>query len=204
MIPIQRPVLGSDLDDVRQQFGLSVGDAIWLFGLSITRWTEIVRKGAEEPVRDPTLALLVRLLDAFPTLNVIPMYPTPTEMYDLLAEVTDMTKKKFSIFMGNESSGGYRWMTKGSRPSPALLRLMYFLKIMLTSAKPEERTAVVEGWMNIVNIEASARGSNDVFHTGRWSGESARRFTEQRKAIVRTPKDKQKAKIERSAGSAIR
>ena len=44
MIPDNRPVLGRDLDAVRQEFGLLTNDIIWVLSMSITRWTQIVRQ----------------------------------------------------------------------------------------------------------------------------------------------------------------
>lgn len=183
MIPVNRPVIGSDLDDVRQQFGLSTTDAIWLYGLSITRWTQIVRKEGELPLKDPTLALLARLLDAFPDLQVVPRHPTPAEAYETLLSASGgdpLDKKRFSILMGKESTGGYRWMTLGSRPSPVLSRLMHFLTIVLGKTPKDDMRDVVRAWANIVDMEARSRGSDDVFRTGKWSQASAKRFLEKR------------------------
>mgnify|MGYP006870084542 CR=1 FL=1 len=75
MIPTNRPVLGRDLDEIKQEFGLSTADACYLFGLSITKWTHVVRQAPDAPVKDPTLALVVRLLDANPDLNEIHQTP---------------------------------------------------------------------------------------------------------------------------------
>jgi hypothetical protein len=43
MIPIDRPVVGKDLEAISQEHGLQAGDAIWLFGLSPNTWSSIVR-----------------------------------------------------------------------------------------------------------------------------------------------------------------
>jgi hypothetical protein len=66
MIPSNRPVLGRDLDAVRQEFGLLTNDIIWVLSMSITRWMQVVRQAPDEPVKDPTLALLVRFLAQHP------------------------------------------------------------------------------------------------------------------------------------------
>ena len=66
MIPTDRPVLGRDLETVRQGFGLATQDIIWVLGMSITRWMQIVRQAPDAPVKDPALALLVRFLAQHP------------------------------------------------------------------------------------------------------------------------------------------
>lgn len=169
MIPSTRPVLGKDLDAVRQQYGLLTSDACWLFGLSITRWMQIVRQAAELPVKDPTLALLVRFLDQHPELSVIPKFPSVAEMYDMVKGIQDTDQKRFSIMFGSEASATYRWLKAGSRQSPAVNRLMHYLKSALLSRQPEKRAELLEGWRETVSKEAMARGVPDVFKSGQWN-----------------------------------
>lgn len=172
MIPINRPVLGRDLDDIKLQFGLSTADACWLFGMSITKWTQIARKGANDAVTDPTLALLVRFLDQHPELSVIPKLPDGQEMFDLINSVAPTDQKRFSILMGSEASAAYRWRKIGSRQSPTLLRLMYYMKMALLGRPDEDRLSLLDTWSKTVEVEGKARGVEDVFHRGRWSVEA--------------------------------
>lgn len=173
MIPYTRPVLGKDLDTVRQQCGLLTADACWLFGLSMTRWMQIVRQGPELPVKDPTLALLVRFLDEHPEALFMPKFPSVDEVYGLV-ESTQIDKKglaqRFSVFLGSEGSATNRWRRgAGSRQSPAVLRLMLCLKSAMLARQPESRAELLEGWRKTVDLEGKARGVADVFKEGKWN-----------------------------------
>lgn len=174
MISAQRPVIGSDLLDLRERLQLSSGDMAWLLGLSMTRWMLVVNKGRNEPVRDPTLALLVRALDQAPEANPIPAAPTAEEVFSMAHEANDeVDKKKLSIMFGSEASSGYRWITTGSRISPVLARLFYVFKhgAEANSSKigSNSRGAFMARWNQMVETEANARGVPDIWKTGRWT-----------------------------------
>ena len=169
MIPSNRPVLGRDLDAVRQEFGLLTNDMIWVLSMSITRWTQIVRQGADEPVKDPTLALLVRFLAQHPELALVPKSPTAQEMFGLMNESADIEPKRFATYFGAETSAAYRWMRPDARPSSTVLRLMHFLKTVLLMQAPAGRTQMLEDWRKTVDQEAHNRGVSNVFQTGRWT-----------------------------------
>lgn len=168
MIPTNRPVIGKDLDAVRQALGLLTADACWLFGLSITRWMQIVRQAPETPVKDPTLALLVRFLGDHPEQSIIPQYPTPAEVYEFVNSIQETEKKQFSVLMGSEASATYRWLNTSSRQSPAVNRLMFYLRQALLSLRPAQRVGLLEQWRATVEKEATARGANDIFKTCQW------------------------------------
>ena len=169
MIPSNRPVLGRDLDAVRQEFGLLTNDIIWVLSMSITRWMQIVRQAPDEPVKDPTLALLVRFLSQHPELAVIPKQPSAADMFELMNEVTDIEPKRFATYFGAETSAAYRWMKPDARPSSTALRLMHFMKMALLMQDTAGRTQMLEDWRKTVDQEAKARGVDNVFKTGRWS-----------------------------------
>ena len=173
MIPNTRPVLGKDLDVVRQQCGLLTSDACWLFGLSMTRWMQIVRQGPELPVKDPTLALLVRFLDEHPDALFMPKFPSVDEVYGLI-ESTQADKKglaqRFSVLLGSEGSAANRWRRgTGSRQSPAVLRLMLCIKSAMLARQPESRAELLDKWRQTVDLEGKARGVTDVFKEGKWN-----------------------------------
>lgn len=169
MIPSNRPVLGRDLDAVRQEFGLLTNDMIWVLNMSITRWTQIVRQAPDEPIKDPTLALLVRFLAQHPELAVVPKQPSAPEMFTLMNEIAHVEPKRFATYFGAETSAAYRWMRPDARPSSTVLRLMHFLKTVLLMQAPSDRTQILEDWRKTVDQEARNRGVNDVFHSGRWT-----------------------------------
>lgn len=169
MIPFSRPVVGKDLDAIRQQFGLLTSDACFVFGLSITRWMQIVRQKPDEPVKDPTLALMVRFLEEHPETLVIPDYPTVPDMYEYINSIQTTDQKRFSILFGSEASAAYRWLRSNSRQSPAVSRLMHLLKVALNSRSPAQKWKLIESWSKIVAKEGVARGIPDVFAFGKWN-----------------------------------
>lgn len=169
-IPSNRPILGKDLDTIRIQQGILTADACWLFGLSITRWMQIVRQASEIPVKDPTLALLIRLLDNNPELSVIPRFPTAIEMFEVINSVQETDQKRFSLLFGSEASAANRWLVdNNTRQSPAVNRLMHYMKAALMSKAPDQRPALIDRWAGIVREEGQARGVPDVFRAGNWN-----------------------------------
>src|SRR3546814_6849429 len=68
-IPDNTPVTGAHLQSLRMQRGWSIQEAAFHFGTTITAWcTMVKRENEHRPVPDPALALLARLVDAFPDL----------------------------------------------------------------------------------------------------------------------------------------
>lgn len=169
MIPSNRPVLGRDLDAIRQEFGLLTNDIIWVLSMSITRWMQVVRQAPDEPVKDPTLALLVRFLAQHPELAVVPKQPSATDMFAFMNEIADVEPKRFATYFGAESSAAYRWMRPDARPSSSVTRLMHFLKTALLMQDAAGRSQLMEDWKKTVEQEARTRGVDDVFKTGRWT-----------------------------------
>jgi hypothetical protein len=174
MIPTNRPVLGKDLDSIAQQFGMLVADACWLFGMSITKWMQIVRQNPEVPLKDPTLALLVRFLADHPELSVIPKFPSAEEMFTLVNKVQEVDQKRFSVLFGSEASATYRWLKPGSRMSPAVGRLMFYMKMAMLAASPDKRGEMLENWRETVKLEGQARGVEDIFKSGAWKPKAKR------------------------------
>lgn len=174
MIPTNRAVVGKDLDSIAQQFGMLVADACWFFGMSITKWMHVVRQNPDEPLRDPTLALFVRFLDANPKLPVMPQYPTAAEMYEMVNSVQAVDQKRFSVMFGSEASATYRWLKPGARMSPAVRRLMYYMRIALVGLPPEKRVEMLDKWRDTVMLEARARGVEDIYKTGAWKPKAKR------------------------------
>lgn len=174
MIPTNRPVIGQDLEVVTQQFGILVSDACWLFGLSITKWTQIVRGAPQEPIANPTLALLVRFLAEHPELNVIPTFPNAADMFQEINAIQEIDQKRFSVLFGSEASATYRWLKPGSRISPVVGRLMLYMRMALRARQPNDRSAMLGRWCETVRNEGRARGVDDIFGYGAWNPKAKR------------------------------
>jgi hypothetical protein len=182
-IPEDRPVFGGDLDMVRQHLGLLVGEACYLFSLSMTRWMHIVRQEPELPVKDSSLALLVRLYDQHPELCPIPKSPVPEELFELLSGVRgDLGQREFGALLGAEGTAAYRWLKRGSPPSPYVERLMTGLKRLMLSVPEHRRPEILEEWVRCVSAEGLARGTEkSPMVTGRWNNSGV---LEMREALV--------------------
>lgn len=169
MIPLDRPVLGKDLDAVREQLGILAGDACWLFGLSMTKWMHIVRQKPDTPVKDPSLALYVRFLDQYPEASLIPKTPDSHTMLSLITEIEEMPSRSFSVLFGAEGSAVYRWLRTGDRQSPPVRRLMLGMQTVLRNAPKKQRAEMLKAWIGTVRSEGTARGEVDVFKSGTWN-----------------------------------
>lgn len=167
-IPLNRAVIGRDLKEIKQTFGLSTSEACYLFGLSITKWTLIVNKNPDVPLTDPSLALLVRFLAEYPHLSVIPKPPSAVEMYEKICSVTPLNSKEFSVFLGSEGSAYNRWKKNISRQGPSVQRLLYYFRLVLLGRPVTEQATLLNNWRSIVKSEGFARSGSDVFKTGQW------------------------------------
>lgn len=168
-----KPILGQDLDTLREMMGMTASEACWFYGISMNKWTDVVRKEAKSPVGSITLSLLVRALSRWPELSPLPPSPGAQEIYERLKLVDEgLEKKKFSVYFGCEASAGYRWITKNSELSPALRRLFgVFAQLFDRTLEQGGLTAATEmlgKWRRHVTTEAEERGISDVFRTGKW------------------------------------
>lgn len=178
-IPSSRSVIGRDLEEIKQQFGLTTGDACFLFGVSITKWTQLVRSSPDVQIKDPTLALLVRFLSQHPELSVIPKMPTTSEMFNTINSVVETDQKRFSLLLGAEASAGNRWKRSGSRPGQSLERLMYYLRLAILSRSHGERVELLDSWRQTVAAEGRARNVDDIFRAGQWAPRSVIELSKQ-------------------------
>ena len=169
-IPLDRAVIGRDIEDLRMAYGLSIEDTRSLFGMTVTKWADIVRHNPDSPVRDVSLALLVRLLDMNRELFTPPEYPHPEEMKALFESIygTELEQKKLSVLLGADGSSAHRWLKAGSSQNPSVRILMLFLEKRLLSCTPDTRKQVLREWERLVANEGQVRTGKDVFKTGRW------------------------------------
>ncbi|WP_137917041.1 hypothetical protein [Hydrogenophaga sp. 2FB] len=181
-IPKNRPVLGKDLDVMCQQYGMNTTDALFVFGLSMTRWMHIVRRDAELPVLDNSLAVLVRFMDTYPDIRILPTFPKVEDLASTMKADADILPRTFSLMMGAEETASYRWLSGRSRQSPSVLRLMWHVHHALTvpmapedgSEAPEgppglrERKKIIKKLHDLALLEAKARGAKDLIKDGRW------------------------------------
>jgi hypothetical protein len=182
-----RPVIGEDLDILRDQLGLSTADACWLYGISMTRWMIVVKENPKEMIKNITLALLVKSLMAHPEACPVPNPVQAQDVYDSMREVQpSIDKRRFAIMFGCEASSGYRWITVGSKVSPVLARLFkIFMKKFTTAANKslDDALNVILEWDAIVQVEASARNKPNIFKDGRWTFKKTKEEKEAKKLL---------------------
>jgi hypothetical protein len=185
MIPNTRPVIGDDLVTLRDRLGLGSGDACWFYATSMTKWAKMTGNarsdaspipGSKLPVPDPTLALMVRVLDANITASALPPpAPTPSDLFAMINEIRETTRKAFVVMFGAEASSGYRWVVAGRKIGPSLERLFTVFTTLFNEAKAESRARAelfLQDWDQMVLLEGKRRGIEDVFKAGRWTVEN--------------------------------
>jgi hypothetical protein len=170
MIPANRPVIGKDIEALRQKFGYTVEDMSWLLGIAMPGWSRIVKQRPEEPLRDVTLALIVRYLDKYWERGYMPVFSTPEEIMNMIKADPKLVKdiggsvplKKMGILVGRDSSAGHRWNRSRRGISPAITRASLLIKRLI------EEKGSVKDWVEIINTESQARGVPDVWQLGKW------------------------------------
>ena len=188
-IPKERPVIGKDLDDIRERLDLSTADACWAFGLSMNAWTDVAKSGADQVIENPTLALLARFLDEHPEVVVIPKMPSAQEVFDLVNGVMETPQRSMSVMLGNEETAAYRWLKVGTRQPPTVQRLLFGIKqALLRRPEVNAKLELLNAWRKTVDQEAKARGVDDVFATGQWPPKLSREEREERRLLMKAAK----------------
>lgn len=163
-----RPVCGRDVLFLQQWFGLTQTETCYLLGLSVPKWNHYLRH-PDEPLNDPSVALLVWLLATGPETRFLPKFPEPAEVLPLyLATAQQSTKRlgslrktrlgktAFGLLLGREMTSVNRWLTENQtqRPSPQVYRLLFVLRNVLLAHGLQG----FDAWVNRVEREAEARG----------------------------------------------
>ena len=182
-----RPILGEDLEILKDRHGTSSMDTYWLLGITMRTWSDLTNKAPREPVRELPLALLVRVLSLNPALCKIPAMPDAKTVYELLKKFfPSLDQRRLAVMFGYEQSSGYRWITAGNKGDPIHNRLCamfirgFDLAIESCGVSADHVTqskavqAYVDTWNSVVVAEARARGCEDVFRDGRWKEKLAR------------------------------
>lgn len=170
MIPTNRPVLGRDIEVLRQKLGYTVEDMCWVIGVAMPGWSRIVKQRPDVPVRDVTIALITRFLDKYYELSFVPKFSNPEEVMNMIkgndALMRDLggtaPLKKMGILVGRDSSAGHRWSQSRRGISPAITRASLLIKNLA------QNTGSIKDWIDTINIESRARGVEDIWRLGKW------------------------------------
>lgn len=139
MIPLDRPVIGDDVNQLRTKLGISAVEMTYLVGMTMPKYSKMVSADKHEPVASPAIDLIIRVLDEDPSLSLLPKFVTPTALYDRLGHIRKIDLKRLSIMTGREASNGYRLISRKSRPAPMLSRVMSLLAARLNQAQQTPR-----------------------------------------------------------------
>ena len=189
------PVRGRDITKLGEDLGLTTLDRSYLLGVYTPMLTEIVsknvtqrraRKGytrpaADEIVSDPTKALLVRLVRAYPEYSPIPKAPSPHEIYEMIQGTPgfeDFSLRDLGPLLGCEVASGYRW-SSGSSVTPSIERYLTIVKRLLTNADPQDRPDIIQSLIDIAESEAQARGlkPGELWKKGKWKADKPKKET---------------------------
>jgi hypothetical protein len=195
MIPDTRPVYGSDLEDLRDSLQASAGEMAFLLGVSMIKWTELIKQRHREPIDMPTVEIIARFIDSNPeAAEVAPllMRVTAENVYDTARKFSgDISKKDFAVSVGRQASSGYRWTTLGGRSSATLNRVLWLYRWNLERARDKagrqatspideknaKRDAALSArhrWEKMVREIGMVNGLGDVYATGHWNKPRAR------------------------------
>ena len=165
MIPNDRAFTGADLENFRQSLGLTVADICYLLGMNQNSWGETVNKDRLLPVKNPSIAILCRLIDQDESLLFIPKMVHPVTIYNLIKERRNISKANLSTLFGCSQTASTRWFS-GKRASPAVEKLGIVISNMI---KKNGVDASVNKLRDAVKIESVNRNIPDIFETNNWS-----------------------------------
>lgn len=168
MTDILDAISGADLIDICRSNGWMADESRYALGVSAPALSEIVRGARRnDPVKNPSLAILGQILREMPEAAAIPHYPSSQEVYNLLQPLGIDTLRAFAILLGKEQSAGYRFLTLSAKQPALLQRLLLAIQRFL--ADPATRDANFQKLIAFVNLEGKARGVDDVMKTGVWN-----------------------------------
>lgn len=173
----ERPVIGQDLRLIQQSLGLDERELGMALGLNTVPLKKLLNEYAEEPIADPSTALLVWMILKYPRYCLLPLFPTPVEVYEVYHKVVAAMPEEearwldsrltFGLLMGRDRSRGYHWFSERTMPKaayPQTRRLLYAFKAIL-DARGE---AGLRDWRARVELEARHRGSTDIWSSLSW------------------------------------
>lgn len=161
-IPTDRPILGKDLETLPDHLNCSITHCCQLLGIATMVWYNWRRK-PDEPITSRTVALNIRLLDAFPMLAEMPY--SPTDLHQALEQKLGrkVTLVELSLMLGMERASAYRW-GRGVPPVEPIVCLIARL-VELLDRQPVE---AADYYRSLVDAEAQLLGIDNLWAQGSW------------------------------------
>ena len=166
MVPYDRPFYGRDLESFRNRFGYTIDDMCFFCGITKNRWFMMVSRERDQVLRDTPIAIMCRLVDADPTLMFVPSFISPVDLLSRITAKRKITKREFSVLMGNNGTSANRWTVSRKRAAPSVFRLAYVVNNMIDKNGLDKAMNKVR---DVVNTEGLLRGVPDVMTTGKWT-----------------------------------
>lgn len=164
-IPLNRPVVGSDLRRLQEILEMSTIEACNLFGVTAVKYGRVSNLHGDEPV-EPVLALIARLVDNYLDDFAKPK-TTPEQVIREMAARYGLKLRECSLMLGRDQSAASRW--KQGRAALSSMRLAELLE--MTVLEDDN----ISEWEGLVRIEGMMQTGDDVFKTGRWKGQRRQR-----------------------------
>jgi len=175
-----RPILGRDLLLLQQWLGLDLTELTAALGISPPRWRELTVERPDQPLDDPTLALLVWSILTFPAQSYLPVYPEVEDVYATFQALADhlelpgrrrlSAKKAFSLLLGREGTSGFRWLAPGA-PRGNTRQKTRRLMLVFDAVLRAHGAVGLRQWLERVDLEAQQRGI-DLWEQNSWREKS--------------------------------
>lgn len=171
---------GADIQALRELLGIGSVDTYWLAGTgtNYNKW-KLQGEKSQVPISDPSLSLLVRVLNAYPEYSFLPRFPDGYETFEVISKTDpelfknrrskDKDKQaphRFAPLFGKNAWNSTQWLG-GATPSPVVERLFYVITQMIE----KEGLDGLKKYLDIVDEEAKARGFDsidDLMSNGKW------------------------------------
>ncbi len=162
LIAEHQPVRAQDLDPLRQKLELGVNRFCQLLGMTPVTWYAW-RRNPEAPISSRSVALHMRLLDAFPELARLGAQPLDLQEALRAQRGIDLTFTELALLLGVERRAGYAWSRgyAASEPVQALTASLLYL-VLHKSRQDWER------YQRLLDHQAMQEGV-DLKTTKSWS-----------------------------------
>lgn len=153
---------GADILDFIDANGLKRLDACWLLGITPWRFGATIKDREQKPLRNASMAILMRLFEQWPEQNPLPTYPKPRQIFERVRTLDPrLSKRVFGMALGCHPSWASARLDQPDYSSPVVDRLLWLLEKRLDAAASEaEARRVVQEWLD--SALAEWRGRDDT------------------------------------------
>lgn len=148
---MEHAITGADVLDYIDAHGLKRLDACWLLGITPWRFGKIVKGHEQLPLHNPSIGVLLRLIDEWPEQSSLPKYPSLLEAYERVRDIDPrISKRVFGMALGcHPSWASAERMNQQNYSSPVVDRLLLLLWRRLDAAADDEQAkAVIQQWLS--------------------------------------------------------